>query len=97
MATYPNGIEEIGLASIDPLHFTDATLTRGGAGPVSLNLKLPDGTVNGWNKMKVKKVMYGKFLCFHNECFEFLFILVDLIKIRKHPNLNYMHTFRRIL
>lgn len=45
------------MESIDPLFFTNATVSQSGGGPVSLNLTLPEGNIIGWEKMQVKKVM----------------------------------------
>lgn len=56
------GIPEIGLASMDPLHFTDVSLSQGGNSPVTMDLKVPVGDILGWRTMVVEKVMYVFFL-----------------------------------
>lgn len=51
------GIPEIGLASIDPLRFTNIKLSQGGNLPVTMDLDIPVGDILGWSNMTVKKVV----------------------------------------
>lgn len=51
------GIPEIGLASIDPLHFIDVSLSQGGNNPVTMNLSIPVGEIMGWRTMVVEKIV----------------------------------------
>lgn len=52
------GVPEIGLGSIDPLHFTNLEVVTGGQGAVSTNLTMPTGMIKGWKDLQVKKVVY---------------------------------------
>lgn len=51
------GMPEIGLASIDPLRFTDVHLSQGGNNPVTMDLSIPVGDILGWRKMVVEKIV----------------------------------------
>lgn len=53
-----HGIPEIGLGSIDPIRFSNADISTGGHGAVSVNLTMPTGITKGWKDMQVKKVTY---------------------------------------
>lgn len=57
MAGSRNGIPELGLESLDPLFFGNSSVSQQNAGPVSMNLTVSGGSILGWSKMKVKKVM----------------------------------------
>lgn len=76
ITTYPKGFPELGMASIDPFHFTNAGISQSGDGPVSLNLTMPEGDIIGWGKMQVKEVMLVFYLqiMFVNFFYNFYFI-----------------------
>lgn len=57
LSSYPSGIPEIGLASIDPLHFDEGSISQEHGSQVSLNLTITNGDIFGWKKMQVKEVM----------------------------------------
>lgn len=55
---HTSGVPQIGLGSIDPMHFTNLDISIGGQGSVAGNLTITTGKIKGWKAMEVKKVSY---------------------------------------
>ncbi|XP_044758025.1 uncharacterized protein LOC123316115 [Coccinella septempunctata] len=49
----PEGLPEIGLPPLDPLHLDEIKILQGGGGPVTVNASLTNVTVRGFGKTKI--------------------------------------------
>lgn len=57
ISTHPGGFPEVGLEQIDPFLFTNATISQNNNGPVTINLRLTDGRIIGWQHLKITKIV----------------------------------------
>lgn len=54
---HPDGMPDIGIDSLDPLAFDNLLISQSANSPVSINLTMPTGRIEGWRDMIVTKVV----------------------------------------
>lgn len=57
MSGSKDGIPQLDIEPMDPLYFGNSSVSQQNSGPVSMNLTVTQGSILGWSKMKVKKVV----------------------------------------